>query len=633
MRRVRFFSLIRSRSEAGVRVRALCRSFGMLLVAGCMSSPAVTAQGAAVPPTAQATAAVLGSATLPDAATFRFAEIPEIVFVRGFADREQLGIFHIDTGNRWKPGDLDNLAGWKPRIGTSLATLEGQVTGVRYDPATAVLTYDGSGNGSETAVVQLEATTLGVSSPLFRIRVLQPTVAWGDGAASRFPGIGLDAAQVTWKEMQSTLRTASDDDPNVLLITGGRYAADFYIGRHKNHLYIIGDPESRPVLTGDSINLYDVEIGYLKNFELVDTMVDGSAFPTDRPVNVYITRIYQHDSTRNLNGIGAPDYEGDSRYGIVKAPNTQTHWIWNFHGTRMGSPSNLRHQIYMHGRPDGYLHINNIRVDGARACSIVKSTKYYNVVRNSLLSAVPDPAQPAVGDRADKLIDIASAGETVIYNNELVGAYTVEGKGTQNGLVMLRARRSWWGADTPAYPDVSYNPPQTSVRDGGYLAPEGFTAGPETFVNPAFWDAVRARDVQDPQNPYTFKKYISFNSFRWVDEGDGRRAAVVDDGTAPRGATFLGSIAEYWGTAPANWVERSVTFLANNRYTGWQADDMTNPARWLDFVTYTSESLVTLIGPGPQPYPPPPRTAVIVGGEQTPVEQPAPITVAEWFRL
>jgi hypothetical protein len=285
----------------------------------------------------------------------------------------------------------------------------------------------------------------------------------------------------------------------------------------------------------------------------------------------------------------------------------------------MGSPSNLRHQIYMHGRPDGYLNINNIRIDGARACSIVKSTKYYNVVRNSRLSAVVDPAHPELGSRADKILDIASAGETVIYNNELIGAYTPTRHGPQYGLVMLRARRTWWGSDTPAYPNVSYDPPITSVAGGGYLAPQGFTAGPETFVNPAFWDAVGRTDLKDPHNPYTFKKYIAFNSFRWIEEGSGRRSAIGDDGTAPRNAIFLGSIAEYWGSAPANWVERSVTFLANNRYTGWQAEDMANPGRWFDFETYTRPTLVTLVGPGPHPYPPPPRTAVIVGGEQTPV--------------
>jgi len=482
--------------------------------------------------------------------------------------------------------------------------------------------------------VQLGAPSLGVVSARFRIRVLQPTIAWGVGAATRFPGIGLDSAQVSWFDMQRLmLRPATDDEPNVLFITGGTYATDFYIGRGKGNLYLLGDPQSRPILTGDSINLYNVDIAYLRNFELIDTMIDGSSFPTDRPVNVYITRVSQHGSTRNLNGIGAPDYEGDSPYGNPKAPNTQTHWIWNFYGTEMGSPSNLRHQIYMHGRPDGYLNINNIRIDGARACSIVKSTKYYNVVRNSRLSAVVDPAHPELGSRADKILDIASAGEAVIYNNELIGAYTPTRHGPQYGLVMLRARRTWWGSDTPAYPNVSYDPPITSVAGGGYLAPQGFTAGPETFVNPAFWDAVGRTDLKDPDNPYTFKKYIAFNSFRWIDEGSGRRSAVGDDGTAPRNAKFLGSIAEYWGSAPANWVERSVTFLANNRYTGWKAEDMASPGRWFDFETYTRPTLVTFVGPGPYPYPPPPRTAVIVGGEQTPVAQPAPIAIADWFRL
>jgi hypothetical protein len=565
---------------------------------------------------------------------FRFAEVPEIVFVRGYAEREQLGIFHVDTGNRWAPGDLDNSAGWRPRIDTQLELIDGSLAGVTYDPDTAELSYDGTGRGTQTAVVRIEAPTRGVASANFRIRVLQPTLAWGERAAERFPGIGVDSAQASWRDMQRNLRNdAPDAEPNVLLITGGRYATDFYIGPGKRNLYVIGEPRSRPTLVDGGINIDDVEIGYLKNFELIDTVIDASKFPTDRPVNVYYTRIYQHDSTREQNGISTPDYEGSSPYGIVKAPNTQTHWIWNFHGAQMGGLGNLRHQFYMHGRPDGYLNINNIRIDASRNCSIIKSTKYYNMVRNSRLSALVDPARPSVGHRADKLIDIASAGETVIYNNEFIGAYTPTAKGTQHGLISLRARRSWWGADTPAYPDVSLEPPRTSLTGGGYLAPEGFTAGPETFLNESFWNTVRSLDLGDPQNPYTFKKYIAFNLFRWIDEGSGRRSALVDDGTAPRNAVSLGSVAEYWGTVPRNWVERSVTFLANNRYTGWQREDMALPGRWFDFETYTSESLVTFVGPGPHAYPPPRRTGITLGGEQTPAGTSANVAIADWFKL
>jgi hypothetical protein len=84
---------------------------------------------------------------------------------------------------------------------------------------------------------------------------------------------------------------------------------------------------------------------------------------------------------------------------------------------------------------------------------------------------------------------------------------------------------------------------------------------------------------------------------------------------------------------PRNWVERSVKFMANNRYAGWQQADMTTQ-RWLDFNTYTGQSLLTFLGLGPHPYPPPPRTIVEMGGEQTPAEPAArSVTVTSWFRL
>ena len=64
---------------------------------------------------------------------------------------------------------------------------------------------------------------------------------------------------------------------------------------------------------------------------------------------------------------------------------------------------------------------------------------------------------------------------------------------------------------------------------------------------------------------------------------------------------------------PRNWVERSVTFLANNRYVGWEQADLPLPGRWMDLETYTSQSLVTFKGPPPYAYPPPNRTAIDLG--------------------
>jgi len=558
--------------------------------------------------------------------SFRFAEIPEIVFVRGYSSTEHLGIFHIDTLNRWTPGDLDNSSGWMPRVATQLEVSDGAVTGVSYDPSTGILSYDGSGAGTETARVRLTAPSTGAASAEFNVRVLAPTLAWGVDAASRFPGIGQDSGSVRWDQMRQRLRKgASYANPNVLIITPGRYSADFYLPAGTLNLYILGEPGGRPVLVGDAVNLDGLETAYLKNLELNGTTVVTSVNLPGRTSNVYVTQVYQHDSTRDDNGFKAS--AGRPNPGLQ-----WRYWFWNFHGSQMGWGSNLRHQFYIEGRLDSHLDINNIRITGAKQCSEIKVTRPFVSIRNSYLSAVLDERNLALGMRADKTVDIASATESVIiYNNDMVGAFTNARWGTSNGLVFFHARRPFWGSDSPAYPDVSWDPPVSSVQPG--FAPLGFTSGPETYVNPAFWDTVRSHDIVDPGNPYSYKKYVAYNRFRWLDENGRRQSVFRDDGTAPREAAWLGSAEEVWGSAPSSWSERSVTFFANNSYEGWTIEDMRDPRRWFHLDFYAMPSLVTRVGPGPWPYPPPPRSVVFVGGERRPDQQAEPIELPDWFRL
>jgi hypothetical protein len=556
---------------------------------------------------------------------FRFAEVPEIVFVRGYRQTEHLGIFHLDTRNRWTPGDLDNRSGWRPRVATQLEILDGEVDGVGYDPATGILSYDGSGSGTATARARLRALEESVSSQPFQVRVLEPTIAWGAGAASRFPGIGYDAATMTWNDMQRKLRgDAPYEAPNVLLVTPGTYSEDFYLQRGLRNLYVIGEPGTRPVLAHDNLNLDGLETGYLKNLELQDTTVNSSLNFDDREVNLYVTQVYQHDSTRDANGFKAPP-------GSPSPNGSWRYWFWNFHGSQMGWQSNLRHQMYIEGRLDSRLLINNIRITGSKQCSGIKSTRTFVSIRNSYLSAMLDEQNLLLGMRSDKVVDVASSGEIVIYNNELVGTFSNERWGAHNGLVFLRARRGMWGADSPVYPDVSLDPPLSSVRRG--FAPAGFTAGPETFLNPEFWNVVRSYDIADSTNPYSFKKYLAYNRFRWINDNDRRQSVFRDDGTAPREAAFEGSSSEIWGSVPAGWEERSVSFFANNRYEGWTVEDMRDPHRWFDMNSHPVPTLVEKMGPGPWPYPPPPRTAVFVGGEQRPGSDAAPIDLPPWFRI
>ena len=92
----------------------------------------------------------------------------------------------------------------------------------------------------------------------------------------------------------------------------------------------------------------------------------GGGYLVDRKVNLYATKIYQHDSTREGNGFASPNYEGNSTYGIVLPPGEWRHWMWNFHGSQMGGKGNTTHQFYIEGRPNTYLLINNIRISGTR---------------------------------------------------------------------------------------------------------------------------------------------------------------------------------------------------------------------------------------------------------------------------
>src|SRR5262245_19386626 len=318
-------------------------------------------------------------------APFRFAEIPEIVFVRGYRESEQLGIFHLDTLNRWRPGDFDNAAGWRPRVATALTVVSGSLTGVRYDPDTGVLSYDGSGAGTETARVRLTAPQFSVNSGEFSVRVLAPTLAWGVGAAQRFPGIGYDSSALRWQDVRKKLRTgASYAEPNVMIVMPGRYAGeDFWLQPGMRHLYILGEPGARPVLDGDGLTLDGLETAYLKNLELDGTTVHTAINLEEATSDVYVTRVYQHDSRGDDNGFKASP-------GRPEAGITWRYWFWNFQGAQMGWQSNLRHQFYIEGRRDSHLIVNNIRINGAKECSAIKTTRPFVSIRNSYLSAVLD---------------------------------------------------------------------------------------------------------------------------------------------------------------------------------------------------------------------------------------------------
>jgi hypothetical protein len=578
----------------------------------------------------------------------RWAELPEIVFVRGFAEVDQLGPFLLDPGNPWPAGDLENTEGWTSVAALELRTIAGSLTGTSFDSASGALSYDGSGAGSETATMELAIAGSDVTSEPFNVRILSPTVVWGTGADVAYPGIGFDPAaglSSGWNAVQQATMTdhATYEAPNVWLVLEGDYThvqdvveQRIRFASHLDHLYVLGEPGARPVLRDGSLGGDFCYLFYVKNFELVDFNLQESIKYLDAPGAGYFTKLYQHDETGETTGISAPAYEGDNNAVFGESASWRTH-IWAFEGAQNGGTGNTTHQFYIEGRPNTALYVNNIRIRGSRGCSIIKSTRKRVKIRNSYLSALYDPADLTAGDRSAMVIDIVSCGEHAIYNNHLVGTWDADRGGPPSGLVSIRARRDWWAADEPAYPDVSYDPPVTSLFGGGYSAPPGFTAGPETFVDPAFWEAVASYALDDPDNPYAFRHFVSHNRFEWiVQEGVRRRSAYRNDGTAPRHAVAQFSAAEIWPKVPhvdgeMIWLERSVGFFANNRYLGWTAEDAADPTgeSWFDL---SAEGLPDPDYLDPEAaWPPPPREVVVLGGEDGPLGSEAPIELPDWF--
>ena len=191
-----------------------------------------------------------------------------------------------------------------------------------------------------------------------------------------------------------------------------------------------------------------------------------------------------------------------------------------------------------------------------------------------------------------------------------------------------------WGADSPAYPDISFDPPRSSVRPG--FAPEGFTAGPETFVNPEFWRVVRSYDIADPANPYTFKKYVAYNRFRWInDDSDRRQSVFRDDGTAPREAAFQGSTAEIWGTVPSG-LGRAQRQLLRQQPLRRAGPPRTWPIRgdgstWTTILTPSLVERSRALGPGRTRRRRALRYSSAASSDRT--TQTAPIEMPDWFRI
>jgi hypothetical protein len=183
----------------------------------------------------------------------------------------------------------------------------------------------------------------------------------------------------------------------VVFVTGGRCSADFFIAKGKRNLYILGDRSRARCSSADASTSTTSRLAISRTSRARrHDHQRGSKFPTDLPVNVLHHADLSTTRRATRNGISAPDYEGNSGHGIAKHRRRTGSGI--FTARRWAAPSNLRHQVYVHGRPAGYLIVNDIRRRRARL-QHPEVDEYYNIVRNSRLSALQDPTSRASAAR------------------------------------------------------------------------------------------------------------------------------------------------------------------------------------------------------------------------------------------
>ena len=503
-----------------------------------------------------------------------FAPVPEVALVQGRQETVQLGIFQLDPLNRWTPGDLTRASGWRSRFSTGLVDVAtgAPPAGYTYDSETGELGYDGEASGD--VLVRIERLDGGGVSNSFRVRALKPTVVYGDNAAAINTEQGWAAnvceTPLSFASCRSRFKGgASDMAPLVIFFTPGRYTTqDWFIGERR-FVYVLGDANGRATLVKDELSNSKFERFVIANLHLEDVSITQATASNDWPSWFNVSRITQCCETNAQNGMFNPSTRTVRRATIE---------LWSMESKGMGDKGNGHHSFYLEMRPDSHFYVNNLRCMGSRGSSCVKSTNQDVQIRHSLFNVSKEVDEtnlgmPEGGMLMHTAIDVVSVADTVVYGNEFrlwrQGTAGVPSgySGVLTAGIFMRMRQYMYGSDKPAYPSISWEPPQ-----GGAGTPPGggWSGSAATFASDAFWQDVRSSPITDPENAFSFKHHISFNRFVLL-RGSLVVGALRDDGT------FAGEAVSQFGnlrilrTHPM-WVERAVNFLVGNEYVGYPAN-------------------------------------------------------------
>ena len=523
----------------------------------------------------------------PDVAAggrFEFAKIPELVLIRGIRQIVPLGFYQLDPANPWPAGDVEGQSDWLSRHATRLvdATSGAPVLSniLSYGEQSGEVGYDGVWSGDLT--VRIKEIAGPAESAPFRIRVLTPTVVYGDNVASINAQKGWNARLCPAETVsfagcrQQFSGGISDVAPLVVFITPGSYGPgqDWYLSTRR-YTYVIGDPNSRPTLTLDELSGARKSMFYVANLNLRNVGIAHTGALAGYPNTMIIRNTYQCCEDRDNNGIVNPNTgTGADQWSIY----------WHQSESKgMGGVGNSTHPIYAEGRPKSLIDVNNLRLLGSRGSSGIKTTMAEINVRHSLVQVAESLGEIengiclhpgySSGCLMHTPIDFPGFTAATIYANKfVVWRGPTQGvpsgrSGVLSATIFIRQRGPSYGSDIPNYPNKSWDPP-ASTQSTKVSPCYQWDGTAKTYVDNRFWQDVAKVALVDPANPCTFKHFISYNLFVQV-PGSLRVFAVRDDGTyAAKATSQFSTTVNIYRTSPS-WVERSTSFLHGNLYEGY----------------------------------------------------------------
>lgn len=168
------------------------------------------------------------------------------------------------------------------------------------------------------------------------------------------------------------------------------------------------------------------------------------------------------------------------------------------------------------------------------------------------------------------LIDGVACGTSVVTGNTLEHYARY---GTGKNLLELRRRKSICGAELPFGPYLLNDEGWPYDLAGSQVnnTLEGMAIRDPRFWDPkfGFWWEVAAAGDRDHTNPWLFQHYLADNTF--IEHGAPRTplgVAISNEGTHPVENTPGASSSTLIVPPPEGWVERSIAWVAKNRFEG-----------------------------------------------------------------